>query len=76
MTGNPKSQRRAIVVGGSISGLFAALLLLRHGWHVALAYVVGFAVMLAVTGWHPSPKRGHAPAVALPGTATPAAPAK
>ncbi len=29
---------------------------LRHGWHVALAYVVGFAVMLAVTGWHPTPK--------------------
>ncbi len=26
---------------------------LRHGWHVALAYVVGFAVMMAVVGWHP-----------------------
>ena len=26
---------------------------LRHGWHVALAYVVGFAVMAAVLGWHP-----------------------
>jgi len=26
---------------------------IRHGWHVALAYVVGFAVMLAVLGWHP-----------------------
>ena len=26
---------------------------LRHGWHVALAYVVGFFVMLAVLGWHP-----------------------
>jgi len=26
---------------------------LRHGWHVALAYVIGFAVMLAVVGWHP-----------------------
>ena len=25
---------------------------LRHGWHVALAYVVGFAVMLALLGWH------------------------
>ena len=25
---------------------------LRHGWHVALAYVIGFAVMLAVLGWH------------------------
>ncbi|MEP7182393.1 MAG: citrate transporter [Betaproteobacteria bacterium] len=29
---------------------------LRHGWHVALAYVVGFAVMLAVLGWQPDPK--------------------
>jgi hypothetical protein len=26
---------------------------LRHGWHIALAYVVGFFVMLAVIGWHP-----------------------
>ena len=25
----------------------------RHGWHVAVAYVVGFFVMLAVIGWHP-----------------------
>ncbi len=26
---------------------------LRHGWHVAVAYVIGFFVMLAVIGWHP-----------------------
>ena len=26
---------------------------LKHGWHVALAYVLGFAVLLAVLGWHP-----------------------
>jgi hypothetical protein len=26
---------------------------LKHGWHVAIAYVIGFAVMLAVIGWHP-----------------------
>jgi len=25
----------------------------RHGWHVALAYVAGFVVMLAVLGWNP-----------------------
>ena len=30
---------------------------LRHGWHVALAYVVGFAVMYTVLGWHPD--QGH-----------------
>ncbi len=28
---------------------------LKHGWHVALAYVVGFFFMLAVLGWHPEP---------------------
>ena len=32
----------------------------RHGWHVALAYVIGFAVMLAVAGWSPTDKRGRA----------------
>jgi Na+/H+ antiporter NhaD/arsenite permease-like protein len=26
---------------------------LRQGWHVAVAYVAGFAVMLAVLGWNP-----------------------
>jgi Na+/H+ antiporter NhaD/arsenite permease-like protein len=26
---------------------------LVHGWHVAIAYVIGFFVMLAVLGWHP-----------------------
>ena len=30
----------------------------RHGWHVALAYVLGFLVMLALVGWHPTDKRG------------------
>ena len=44
---------------------------LRHGWHVALAYVVGFAVMLAVTGWHPTPK-GKAGVPAAPAVTQPA----
>ena len=26
---------------------------LKAGWHIAVAYVVGFFVMLAVLGWHP-----------------------
>lgn len=30
---------------------------LRHGWHVALAYVVGFMAMVAFLGWHPVPLR-------------------
>ena len=29
---------------------------LKGGWHVAVAYVIGFFFMLAVVGWHP-----HAP---------------
>jgi Na+/H+ antiporter NhaD/arsenite permease-like protein len=32
---------------------------LRHGWHVALAYVVGFFVLLGLLGWQPpAPGRG------------------
>jgi Na+/H+ antiporter NhaD/arsenite permease-like protein len=27
---------------------------LRHGWHVAVAYIIGFAVLLTVHGWHPN----------------------
>ena len=26
---------------------------LRHGWHVALAYVIGFAAIMLVLGWRP-----------------------
>ena len=26
---------------------------LKHGWHVVLAYVLGFAVMMLTVGWHP-----------------------
>ena len=28
---------------------------LRHGWHVVVAYVIGFFVMLVLIGWHPNP---------------------
>jgi hypothetical protein len=30
---------------------------LRHGWHVAVGYVLGFAILLTVLGWHPEPLR-------------------
>ena len=38
----------------------------RSGWHVAVGYVIGFAVFMALVGWHPSPKRerGDAPVAA------------
>lgn len=43
--------------GVALSGQYpearSVLLWLRHGWHVALAYVVGFATLLAVLGWQP-----------------------
>jgi Na+/H+ antiporter NhaD/arsenite permease-like protein len=30
---------------------------IRHGWHIAIAYVVGFFVLLAVHGWEPHAQR-------------------
>jgi Na+/H+ antiporter NhaD/arsenite permease-like protein len=47
---------------------------LRHGWHVAIAYVVGFFVMLAILGWHPDPKHNEAPGVSPAVKVAPAAP--
>jgi Na+/H+ antiporter NhaD/arsenite permease-like protein len=41
---------------------------LRAGWHVTVAYVAGFLVLLAVLGWHPGEKRAkvaEAPSVAV-----------
>jgi Na+/H+ antiporter NhaD/arsenite permease-like protein len=35
----------------------SAIAWIKGGWHVALAYVIGFAVMLALLGWHPSAGR-------------------
>ncbi|MBS1217535.1 MAG: citrate transporter [Proteobacteria bacterium] len=35
---------------------------LRHGWHVAIAYVIGFFVMLFVMGWEPHERHKPAPA--------------
>jgi Na+/H+ antiporter NhaD/arsenite permease-like protein len=37
---------------------------LKYGWHVAVAYVIGFFVMLMVLGWHP-----HEPHKPMTGTA-------
>ena len=28
---------------------------LRHGWHVTVAYVIGFAALMLVAGWQPHP---------------------
>jgi Na+/H+ antiporter NhaD/arsenite permease-like protein len=37
---------------------------LLQGWHVTVAYVIGFFVMLAVLGWHPDPP--HKKSVGMP----------
>jgi Na+/H+ antiporter NhaD/arsenite permease-like protein len=48
---------------------------LRHGWHVAVAYVIGFFVLLALLGWHPDephkPRRTPKPEAALHAPAPP-----
>ncbi len=42
---------------------------IRHGWHVALAYVIGFFFMLMITGWQPTEKvKGGAPVPATAAT--------
>ena len=50
---------------------------LRHGWHVAVGYVIGYAVLLGVAGWHPEtlrkPMAPAAPAAVAPVDAAPAA---
>jgi Na+/H+ antiporter NhaD/arsenite permease-like protein len=44
---------------------------LKGGWHVTLAYVIGFVVLLAVLGWHPDqPASRGAKATAAPQPAT------
>jgi Na+/H+ antiporter NhaD/arsenite permease-like protein len=44
----------------------------RHGWHVTLAYVVGFVVLMLTLGWQPTPERGDLPAAGLPAATAPA----
>jgi len=41
---------------------------LRHGWHVAVAYVIGFFVLLVALGWHPNAPHKSKPVAALPET--------
>lgn len=38
----------------------------RHGWHVAIGYVVGFIVMLVILGWNPH-ERARAPQLSAAG---------
>ena len=55
-----------------------AIAWVKSGWHVAVAYVIGFMVMLAVQGWVPEPKHHaqaappHSSTTAQQATAAPA----
>jgi Na+/H+ antiporter NhaD/arsenite permease-like protein len=44
---------------------------LRHGWHVAVAYVIGFFVMLALIGFNPGSTPKGSAAANLPSTVAP-----
>ena len=49
----------------------SAVAWVRGGWHVAVAYIIGFAFMLSVLGWHPQPKhRGTLKIAAAPASMT------
>jgi Na+/H+ antiporter NhaD/arsenite permease-like protein len=39
---------------------------LRHGWHVAVAYVIGFFVLYAVLGWQPNAPHKGKPVAVVP----------
>src|SRR3989442_10052659 len=58
--------------GVALSNLYPegknAIAWVRGGWHVTVAYVIGFFVMLAVQGWYPQPKH-EAPASPHPAAA-------
>jgi len=45
---------------------------LKQGWHVTLAYVLGFFVLLFALGWHPTPE-GHPTPADTPVATAPAA---
>jgi Na+/H+ antiporter NhaD/arsenite permease-like protein len=34
---------------------------LRHGWHISMAYVLGFFTLLIILGWHPDPGHKYVP---------------
>ncbi len=42
----------------------------KNGWHVSVAYVIGFFIMLGIVGWHPDTK--YVPAVNTTPTEMPA----
>lgn len=49
--------------GVALSNMFhetkSVIRYIRYGWHVILAYVVGYSLLLITIGWHPVEKRGQ-----------------
>lgn len=45
-----------VALSNSYPELKSVILWLKHGWHVTVAYVVGFSALLLIAGWYP-----HAP---------------
>jgi Na+/H+ antiporter NhaD/arsenite permease-like protein len=52
--------------GVAISNLYpegkSVILWLKHGWHVSVAYLLGFAALLMILGWQPHQTHRPAPA--------------
>ena len=63
--------------GVALSGIYpearSVFAWIKGGWHVALGFVAGYFVMLAVLGWHPHPLK-QMPASASTSAATAVAP--
>jgi Na+/H+ antiporter NhaD/arsenite permease-like protein len=50
---------------------------IRHGWHVTLAYVLGFFALLFIMGWHPNaPHKGVVVPTAPPAASAPTGPGR
>ena len=49
--------------GVALSNMFhetkSVISYIRYGWHIILAYIVGFIILLITIGWHPVEKRGR-----------------
>ncbi len=44
-----------VALSNSYSEAKSVVLWLRHGWHVTIAYVIGFGTLMLIVGWHPHP---------------------
>jgi hypothetical protein len=61
--------------GVAISNLYpeakSVRLWIKHGWHVTIAYLVGFVALLILAGWQPHPPHRVAASAISPSALTP-----